>query len=118
MKPVFVDTGGWYALANRWDAHHAEALEFVRGVARPLLTTSYVVVETANLLNARAGHEAAERFLESLRSSERLSLHHVSAKEHSEAESFFRRYADKGCSRSAAGALGGAASGRPWSRRP
>lgn len=98
MTPLFVDTGAWYALANRLDCHHKEAVAFLAATARPLLTTNYVAVETANLLNARAGHAAASTFLERLRESKLVTVHHVVPREELEAEAFFRRHADKGWS--------------------
>lgn len=95
MKPVFVDTGAWYAAANRRDAHHQEAAGFLRDSKRPLLTTNYVVLETANLLNARAGHAMAALFLDQARQSRMLSIHHVGHKLHDEARALFQRHADK-----------------------
>jgi predicted nucleic acid-binding protein len=48
-----------------------------------------------NLLNARAGHAAGGAFLERLRSSSAVSLHHIGPREHREAEEFFARRPDK-----------------------
>lgn len=98
MRPLFVDTGAWYALANRLDKHHEAARLLLGRSDRPLLTTNYVVVETANLLSARAGHGPAMRFLEGLGASELLTVHHIGARDHAQAESFFQRHADKGWS--------------------
>lgn len=95
MKPLFVDTGAWYALADRDDAHHAEASEFLAASARPFLTTSYVLIETVNLVNARLGHACAARFIEQSRTSKLLTLHSISAREHEQSEAFFKRHADK-----------------------
>lgn len=55
---VFVDTSALYALLVATEAHHgAVRLEFERlaASARPLVTTSYVLVETAALLQHRIG---------------------------------------------------------------
>lgn len=95
MKPLFVDTGAWYALLNALDDHHEDATGFLAGTPRPLLTTNYVAVETVNLLSSRAGHAAATRFLDRLRQSEVATVHHVTAGEHAQAEAFFQRHADK-----------------------
>ncbi len=95
MTALFVDTGAWYAIMNREDAHHSEAVDFLSGTSRLLLTTNYVVVETVNLLNARVGHGPAARFLERLHSSKIATVHHISPSEHSEAETFFVAHRDK-----------------------
>jgi predicted nucleic acid-binding protein len=60
---VFVDTSGFYALADRADPAH----EHVRSIAaraarRGLVTTDYVLLETMLLIEARLGYEAALRF--------------------------------------------------------
>ena len=98
MKIVFVDTGGWYALLNRLDAHHEEAARFLSDGGRHFLTTNYVVVETVNLLNSRAGHDPARQFLERIRDSKLLTLHHISPLQHRRAELYFQRRSDKGYS--------------------
>lgn len=53
---AFVDTGGFYALLVRNDERHAEAAAFMKRTARrrrKLVTTDYVLDETATLLEAR-----------------------------------------------------------------
>jgi uncharacterized protein len=65
MPPVFVDTGGWLALLRRDDRMHERARRFygrlVADRAR-LLTTNYVVDETATRLRYDAGLGAALAF--------------------------------------------------------
>ena len=66
---ILVDTGAWYALADRFDRHHDEAREFY-GEQAPhgsLVTTAFVVAETWSLLCAHLGRHAALTFWESLR---------------------------------------------------
>ncbi|MBI5244428.1 MAG: PIN domain-containing protein [Elusimicrobia bacterium] len=98
MKPLFVDTGAWYALANRLDSHHDEAREFLAATPRPLLTTNYIILETANLINARVGHAGAARFLEQARASKLLTVHHITPRQHEQAEAYFKSHSDKGYS--------------------
>ncbi len=69
MKPVFVDTSGFFAYLVDGDAYHAEGMRLLpalRQARRRLLTTNAVVLETyALLLNrARDGRNAAIRFLD------------------------------------------------------
>ena len=63
---AFVDTSAFYAASDQGDQAHARANELL-GAERPLVTTDHVLVETWLLINARGGHEAAERFWGGLR---------------------------------------------------
>jgi uncharacterized protein len=66
---IFVDTGAWYALADRSDRHHETAAAFyLAQVGRaPFVTSSLVLSETFTLLSARLGRAAAPRFWDALR---------------------------------------------------
>ncbi len=53
---IFIDTSGFYALLVRGDDQHARAAEILREAARKrrgLVTTDYILDETATLLLAR-----------------------------------------------------------------
>lgn len=64
VADLLVDTSGFYAVADRSDAHHEEARAVfeARGAAGDLVTTDYVVVETWMLLRARLSRSAAMRY--------------------------------------------------------
>ncbi|MFB3853864.1 MAG: type II toxin-antitoxin system VapC family toxin [Vicinamibacterales bacterium] len=66
---IFVDTGAWYAVADRSDRHHVEAARFYgqRGPAGDLVTSDLVVAETWTLLAAHLGRASALAFWEILR---------------------------------------------------
>jgi predicted nucleic acid-binding protein len=66
---IFVDTGAWYAVADRSDRHHAAASGFSvqRAQARDLVTSDLIVAETGALLAAHLGRPAALAFWETLR---------------------------------------------------
>ena len=66
---IFVDTGAWYAVADRSDRHHAVAASYYRdrAPASDLVTSDLVVAETWTLLRARLGRPAALTFWETLR---------------------------------------------------
>ena len=64
---AFVDTGVWYAAADRGDRSNARAQKLLASVAGELVTTDHVLVETWRLLAHRMGRHAAERFWEGLR---------------------------------------------------
>ncbi len=64
MPELLVDTSGFYAVADRSDAHHEEARATfeARGAAGDLVTTDHVVVETWILLRARMSRAIAMRY--------------------------------------------------------
>lgn len=95
---LFVDTGAWFALNSRSDENHAAAVEFVERFKRePVLfyTTDYVVDETLTLLRFKVSHTEAVRFLDFLARGKRVSKQVSSPEMVLQAESLFRRYADK-----------------------
>lgn len=64
MPDLLVDTSGFYAVADRSDAHHREARAVfeARGAVGDLVTTDHIVVETWMLLRARLSRVAAMRY--------------------------------------------------------
>lgn len=68
MPVIFVDTGGFYAVADESDRYHAAACEvFVpRGEAGELATSDYVFVESWCLIRARLGRDAAMRYWDAM----------------------------------------------------
>lgn len=68
-RRVFVDTGAFYALADRSDRHHEEALEIARTLAKEqaaVFTSAFVLAESHVLILSRLGHAAARRWLANL----------------------------------------------------
>ena len=70
MPEIFVDTGAFYALADKGDTNHAAALTIfeARGTAGELCTSDYVFVESWCLIRARLGRAAAMRFWDAMQS--------------------------------------------------
>jgi predicted nucleic acid-binding protein len=63
VKPVFVDTSGFYALLDGTDPFHRPARDcFARARTElwQLVTTSYVLHETWSLIQARLGWDAVD----------------------------------------------------------
>lgn len=63
MTPVFVDTSGLLALLNANDEHHrraAHAFDNLRTRQAPLVSTSFVLVETYALVGRRLGLDAVQ----------------------------------------------------------
>jgi predicted nucleic acid-binding protein len=71
VAALFVDTGAFYAVADRSDRHHAEAAATftARGRAGDLVTSDYVFVETWCLVRARLGTVAALKYWDAMRQS-------------------------------------------------
>ncbi len=65
---TLVDTGAFYALADRRDERHGQALRFYEQAIDNdrLCTTDYILVETWTLIAHRLGRSAAMRFWDCL----------------------------------------------------
>ena len=101
MKPVFIDTMGWACLLDRREARHAEASRLMAEWAqmrRPLLTTDYVVDETATLLVARRAGGLLGEFFELLGRSVALTLTPVGMGRFREACGYLLKHRDQGYS--------------------
>ena len=70
MPAIFVDTGGFYALADRGDRNHSAARSVfeARGAAGEVVTSDYVLVESWCLIRARLGRSAAIQYWDAMRS--------------------------------------------------
>lgn len=70
MPAIFVDTGAFYATADRGDRNHGAALSVfeARGTAGELVTSDYVFVETWCLIRARLGRDAAMKYWDAMES--------------------------------------------------
>ncbi len=66
---MLVDTGAWYAVADRSDRHHGRARKFYATEAPRgrLITTDLIVAESWTLLCAHLGRPAAATFWQTLR---------------------------------------------------
>lgn len=98
---VFVDTAGWYALIDRRDTWHARARQAVERLLAQktvLVTSDYIVDESATLTRARIGAEAAGRLLDLLHATRALQWMWIDAERFERAEAWFRKHADHGYS--------------------
>lgn len=75
---LFVDTGGWIAVNDPRDRHHASASAFYRKKAftefKELVTTNLVIAETHAALLRAGGIKQALKFLSILDASTRLQI--------------------------------------------
>ncbi len=65
-KAVLVDTSAYYAIKDKDDAFHSDALNFIKTNTFPTITTNLIVIETLNLFNKRLGHYHAVEIGEEL----------------------------------------------------
>ena len=62
---VFVDTGGWIAMAVRRDRYHKKAAIYYRKISKDkvrLVTSNYVLAETYTRIRYDDGHAKALQF--------------------------------------------------------
>ena len=101
MLPVFVDTGGWIAMAVMRDRFHKLAASYYQKLSRekvPLLTSNYVLVETYTRIRYDDGHAKAMEFHALIHEAievGRLHLEWVTPAIHQEAWAIFEAYADQ-----------------------
>lgn len=100
MKPVVVDTGAWIALLSRDDQHAPAAAERYRtlsGEGSRLVTTNYIVDETATHLRYGAGLDAAltyRRMLDDSVKARRLRIAWIDETAEREAWRLLEQYRD------------------------
>jgi predicted nucleic acid-binding protein len=94
---VFVDTSGWYALADPGDAEHPAAVRRFRrlGALRRLpVTTNQVVGESYTLLRTRLGFRPAHELLVRMRRTSFVHRVFVSETWEEEAERLLEQHDD------------------------
>lgn len=98
MRPLFVDTAGWLAAADRADIRHEEvcgARDAWMEEGGLLLTTDYVIDETLTMLRLRLGLHAAKAWWDMLEKSPRVRIERIDAERATRARAIFFRYRDK-----------------------
>jgi len=69
-----VDTGAFYALADRRDPAHSRARTFFEGSSALLVSTDFIFAETMSLLTKRLGKAVAVSFGEGIRGSSKFRM--------------------------------------------
>jgi hypothetical protein len=95
---IFVDTGAWYALADRTDQHHKRAVKKYPALLKRyphLTTTNLVIAETYILIRRALGFQPAISFLSNLSSSLRIAKIYSDATLEFKAEKILTTYQDQ-----------------------
>lgn len=99
-RPLFIDTGAFFARFNDRDEHHERATAVFEAIAagdlpyRPLYTSGYVLSELATLALRRAGHSEAVEALSRAAGSEHVTVIHPVASAFDATRAAFERYGD------------------------
>jgi uncharacterized protein len=100
VPTAFVDTSAWVALMATDDKDHARALAVFRNLPprTRLVTTNYVVAETATWLVHHNRRQAIPRYRNMISASEQqalLTTEWITKEQHEEAWSYLERYRDQ-----------------------
>jgi predicted nucleic acid-binding protein len=95
---IFVDTGAWFALANKSDQYHDQAVEIYPELLasyRHLTTTNLVIAESYILIRRTLGYRPGIVFLENLGASPRVIKIYSDSVSEKAAEETLRNYQDQ-----------------------
>ncbi len=99
MTSLFLDTSYLIAVENSDDQYHRTSSkhwrDLLKSSPRPLVTSSYVLVEVVTLLNNRRLHSKAVELGNNLLRSRSFNVVHVDEELFYEAWSYFQKYKDK-----------------------
>lgn len=75
---IFIDTSGWVALIDERDGNHQSAISFRKELARgrygQLVTTDYVLDESASYVKRRVGSDSLRPFRQAVEASESIRV--------------------------------------------
>jgi len=95
---TFLDTSGFYAVLVKRDPRHARANDFLSRASRSggvLVTTDYVLDETATLLRARGVGHLADVLFQAVFASQACQINWMDPDRLTETRRFFSKHRDK-----------------------
>jgi predicted nucleic acid-binding protein len=95
VKPLFVDTSGWYDLLFSGAPKHAEIVRLMRQPGASFVTSTYILDELVALLLTRSDHATAGRAGSHVRSAAEVRVEHPDATEELLAWALFLDRPDK-----------------------
>lgn len=102
---ILVDTGAFYALADRADVNHRAAVDCLNRLDEALVTHDLILAESWYLLESRLGRGAARRLMEQVTAGH-IELLGVEARDIAAALVIEQRYSDLGLGLTDAVSLG------------
>ncbi len=100
-EPLFIDSGGFYALVSPDSQSHERAVEIMQTAAqerRRAVTTDYIVDETTTLLRARGLAKLVAEFFRLTEESRALTIEWTSPNRFAAARKFMLKHLDQGLS--------------------
>lgn len=100
-RPLFIDTGAFFAAFNATDTHHDPARTVLEAIRtgelpyRPLYTTGYVLAELATLTLRKKDHSAAVRAVKHAADPSNITVLYPDAATFAAAREEFGRYDDQ-----------------------
>jgi uncharacterized protein len=97
-EPLFIDTGGFYALVSTEEPSHEKAFairEEAGRIRRRAVTTDYVLDETATLLRARGLTKQLKEFLRMTETSQALNIEWMTPDRFAAARKFMLKHLDQ-----------------------
>jgi len=94
-KTVFVDTGAWFAAADKTDQYHAKASAHLKKLIKnknPLITSNLVIHETLMLLSRKVSKNAAIKFLDYIFNDDMIEIWQADETIDQKAFSIFKKY--------------------------
>ncbi len=95
---ILVDTSAYYALKDKDDAFHVDALQFVEANTYPMVTTNLIVIETLNLVKHRLGYQHAVEIGKRMFDHKIINVIKITDEDITKAWKIFQQYDDKGFS--------------------
>ena len=95
MIRIFVDTGAWFAYANRRDPDHKRVRHQVRAFQGRLVTSNFVFDETLTFCLYRLGHRVAAKVGATLQRPDVVDLVRITPEDDQQAWSLFLARPDK-----------------------
>ena len=96
-KLIFVDTGAWFAIADKSDQLHKKATEHIKKLSENkavLITSNLVVHETIMLLYRKLSKNAAIRFIDMIYNDENVEILQSNEVLEEKAYKTFKKYSD------------------------
>jgi predicted nucleic acid-binding protein len=91
-----MDTGAFYAAIDRTDTYHKEAVQLGRTLeSSRLITSEYILMETATFIRSRLGPKQSINFLEHIKNKNEIEVIEMEKETNRKAWDLFYKYHDK-----------------------